>query len=167
MEHGISEVGKALQRLLSIISGPSEEADPAAYQQLMITMIILFCASGTGIYGAVISGISSDHSILISKAILDFFHSYDICLFCREDSFFDSHTSAAGAAVYVLCRKIYLPFYYRIYDQRFQSRRRDPYDSYCFSHAEDKNASYCFNAAINAAGFSSKLSLGILYGLSF
>ena len=73
MEHGISEVGKALQRLLSKISGPSEEADPAAYQQLMITMIILFCASGTGIYGAVISGISSDHSILISKAILDFF----------------------------------------------------------------------------------------------
>ena len=98
---------------------------------------------------------------------LTLFHSYDICLFCRENSIFDSYTSAAGITVYVFCGKIYLSLHYPIYDQRFQSRRRDPYDSYCFSHAEDKNASYCFNAAINAAGFSSKLSLGILYGLSF
>ena len=38
-----------------------------------MTAIVLFCASGTGIYGAIVSGISGDHSILIAKAILDFF----------------------------------------------------------------------------------------------
>lgn len=40
---------------------------------LMVTAIVLFCASGTGIYGSLISGMSGDHSILISKAILDLF----------------------------------------------------------------------------------------------
>ena len=39
----------------------------------LVTAIVLFCASGTGIYGAIVSGISGDHSILIAKAILDFF----------------------------------------------------------------------------------------------
>lgn len=40
---------------------------------LLVTAIVLFCASGTGIYGAIISGMTGDHSILLAKAILDFF----------------------------------------------------------------------------------------------
>ena len=43
--------------------------------QLMVTAMVLFCASGTGIYGSLVSGMTGDHSILISKAILDFFTS--------------------------------------------------------------------------------------------
>ena len=38
----------------------------------LVTIIVLFCASGTGIYGSMISGMNGDHSILIAKAILDF-----------------------------------------------------------------------------------------------
>lgn len=38
-----------------------------------MTMLVLFCASGTGIYGSLDSGMSGDHTILISKSILDFF----------------------------------------------------------------------------------------------
>lgn len=38
-----------------------------------VTVIVLFCASGTGIYGTLVSGMSGDHSILISKSILDLF----------------------------------------------------------------------------------------------
>ena len=34
---------------------------------------MLFCVSGTGIYGSLISGMSGDHSILIAKSILDLF----------------------------------------------------------------------------------------------
>lgn len=41
--------------------------------QLMVTAMVLFCASGTGIYGALMSGMTGDHSILIAKSILDFF----------------------------------------------------------------------------------------------
>lgn len=39
----------------------------------LVTIIVLFCASGTGIYGALTAGMTGDNSILISKSILDFF----------------------------------------------------------------------------------------------
>ena len=47
---------------------PEEE-----YMGTLVTIIVLFCASATGIYGSLDSGISGDHSILITKSILDFF----------------------------------------------------------------------------------------------
>ena len=40
---------------------------------LLVTAIVLFCASGTGIYGTIVSGMNGDHSILIAKSILDLF----------------------------------------------------------------------------------------------
>lgn len=43
------------------------------HSQLLVTAIVLFCASGTGIYGSIAAGFTGDHSILIAKAILDFF----------------------------------------------------------------------------------------------
>lgn len=46
---------------------------PSGDSALLVTAIVLFCASGTGIYGSIVSGMSGDHSILISKAILDLF----------------------------------------------------------------------------------------------
>lgn len=50
------------------IALPQEE-----YTATLVTVIVLFCASGTGIYGSLDSGISGDHTILMSKSILDFF----------------------------------------------------------------------------------------------
>lgn len=38
----------------------------------LVTIIVLFCASGTGIYGSLTAGMTGDNSILISKSILDF-----------------------------------------------------------------------------------------------
>lgn len=46
--------------------------DPSG-SELLVTAIVLFCASGTGIYGSIVAGFTGDHSILIAKAILDFF----------------------------------------------------------------------------------------------
>ena len=37
------------------------------YMSMLVTIIVLFCASGTGIYGSLDSGMSGDHAILISK----------------------------------------------------------------------------------------------------
>ena len=56
------------------IALPQEE-----YTATLVTVIVLFCASGTGIYGSLDSGISGDHTILMSKSILDFFTAV-ICL---------------------------------------------------------------------------------------
>ena len=70
----INDAGAAMQRLISRFikvsgSGMSEEE----FQGLLLTTIVLFCASGTGIYGSIVSGMTGDHSILLAKAILDFF----------------------------------------------------------------------------------------------
>lgn len=40
---------------------------------LMVTATVLFSASGTGIYGSLDAGMTGNHSVLIAKAILDFF----------------------------------------------------------------------------------------------
>ncbi len=38
-----------------------------------VSALVLFCASGTGIFGALQSGLNGDHTLLITKSILDFF----------------------------------------------------------------------------------------------
>lgn len=43
------------------------------YLATLLTVIVLFCASGTGIYGSLDAGMTGDSTILISKSILDFF----------------------------------------------------------------------------------------------
>lgn len=43
------------------------------FMNTLVTIIVLFCASGTGIYGSIVAGISGDNSVLISKSILDLF----------------------------------------------------------------------------------------------
>jgi uncharacterized membrane protein YqgA involved in biofilm formation len=45
------------------------------YLDILIGIVPLFCASGTGIYGAMHSSFTGDHSILFVKSILDFFTS--------------------------------------------------------------------------------------------
>lgn len=39
----------------------------------LVTAVVLFCASGTGIYGSLLAGFNGDHSVLLAKTILDFF----------------------------------------------------------------------------------------------
>lgn len=71
------KLGKRLEavgdKLRTTISGSESSMEHDQYISGLVTAIVLFCASGTGIYGAIVSGISGDHSILIAKSILDFF----------------------------------------------------------------------------------------------
>lgn len=62
-------IEKASEKLLRALL---KDAEPDQ-KDLMLTAIVLFCASGTGIYGALDSGMTGSHSILITKAVLDFF----------------------------------------------------------------------------------------------
>ncbi len=61
-------IEKGSIKLAKLIPGQSDTDNT-----LLVTTIVLFCASGTGIYGTIISGMSGDHSILIAKSILDLF----------------------------------------------------------------------------------------------
>ena len=70
----ISKACEGMQHIVSRLlpaktSGMSEEE----FNATLITIIVLFCASSTGIYGCIVSGMTGDHTILLSKSILDFF----------------------------------------------------------------------------------------------
>ena len=69
----INKGGLALQKGISRFVKTSSDVPEAEFEATLVTCITLFCASGTGIYGSIIAGMSADHSVLIAKAILDLF----------------------------------------------------------------------------------------------
>lgn len=66
----LESLQKPLGSLMKTGSTP-EEHD--AYMNMFITVLVLFCASANGIYGALDAGMSGDHTMLISKSVLDLF----------------------------------------------------------------------------------------------
>lgn len=74
VERGISGAVNSLRKLgqKRHSSGTTLDAHESFIQSL-VAIIILFCASGTGIFGAMREGMTGDPSILIAKAFLDFF----------------------------------------------------------------------------------------------
>ena len=49
-------------------TSPSEE-----YMSMFLSLLVICCLSGTGIFGALNQGMTGDSSVLIAKAVLDFF----------------------------------------------------------------------------------------------
>ena len=70
----INGLGRGLLGIMDKLRLPMKKGlDLKEFNQRFLTVIVMFCASGTGIYGAIVSGMNGDHSILITKAILDLF----------------------------------------------------------------------------------------------
>jgi len=69
----INRSAKGMQQLISYFVKTPSGIDQETFDTTLVTVIVLFCASGTGIYGTLTEGISGDATILISKSILDFF----------------------------------------------------------------------------------------------
>ena len=70
----ITKGGQMLQKPSSkIFTNQKLECGQEEFFSMVVTVIVLFCTSGTGIYGCIDSGMTGDHTILISKSILDFF----------------------------------------------------------------------------------------------
>ena len=42
-------------------------------QQDFVSVLVVFCFSGSGIFGALQSGLNGDHTVLLAKAVMDFF----------------------------------------------------------------------------------------------
>ncbi|MDO3410264.1 DUF554 domain-containing protein [Saccharibacillus sp. CPCC 101409] len=79
LEKGIERLaGKIrgpIERLLPAgVSGSSSGAgpDPNVFMQQFVGIVVLFCASGTGIFGALNEGMTGDYTVLLSKSFLDF-----------------------------------------------------------------------------------------------
>jgi hypothetical protein len=65
--------GRMMQKAISKVLPNKSDLSEEEFEVTLTTVIVLFCASGTGIYGSIVSGMTGDHSILISKSILDLF----------------------------------------------------------------------------------------------
>lgn len=56
-----------------IVTNKNTSISEEEFMTTLVTVIVLFCASGTGIYGSIVSGMTGDNSILIAKSVLDLF----------------------------------------------------------------------------------------------
>jgi uncharacterized membrane protein YqgA involved in biofilm formation len=66
--------GRLMQSGISkIFKNSNTQISQEEFEATLCTVIVLFCASGTGIYASIVSGMTGDHSILIAKSILDLF----------------------------------------------------------------------------------------------
>lgn len=69
----VQKGAKWLQVLISRFLKNTSCLPEEEYISTLVMIIVLFCASGTGIYGTLMEGMIGDPTILISKSILDFF----------------------------------------------------------------------------------------------
>lgn len=70
----INKGAEAMQRpVAKLLHGQNAGMSQAEFNATLVTVIVLFCASGTGIYGSLDAGMTGDSTILISKSILDLF----------------------------------------------------------------------------------------------
>lgn len=74
MESGVQYAGMMIQRALSrILPTPEHRLPQDVYTQNFTALIVLFCASGTGVVGSLTEGMSGDYQLLIIKSALDIF----------------------------------------------------------------------------------------------
>ena len=69
LEHRLHRGIKKLGTKIDMFNHTDEQ------RERYITLIVIFCAGGTGIFGALMEGIDGDSSILLTKSTLDFFTS--------------------------------------------------------------------------------------------
>ena len=70
----IQRGARLMQRVASkIVKQKGTSISEEEFMTTLVTVIVLFCASGTGIYGSIVSGMTGDNSILIAKSVLDLF----------------------------------------------------------------------------------------------
>ena len=72
----IHKSGEYMQKIVSkVVKVKNADVGEKKEQNMnfLVTLIILFCFSASGVYGSMVSGIAGDHSMLFAKSILDIF----------------------------------------------------------------------------------------------
>ena len=71
----ISRGGALLEKPISCLLGSRSEDGMSReeFLSLLVTAIVLFCSSGTGIYGCLDAGMTGNATVLLSKSVLDLF----------------------------------------------------------------------------------------------
>lgn len=73
IESGINKAASSTRTLIDKIFPPVEGLSQEEFLDKFVAILVLFCASGTGVFGSMHEGMTGDPSILYIKTILDFF----------------------------------------------------------------------------------------------
>lgn len=113
------------------------------YMTMLVTIIVLFCASGTGIYGSLDSGMSGDHTILISKSILDFFTAMIFGGTLGMVVAAGCDPAVRDLSRDLRCGEVHLSAYHTGYDRGLQGLRRFPSSGHRFPHRKNPQLPGC------------------------
>jgi uncharacterized protein len=72
-EKGIEWCANKVKDPIEKIFSSNNTMEAKDFMEKFVGIVVLFCASGTGIFGALNEGMTGDPSILLSKSFLDFF----------------------------------------------------------------------------------------------
>jgi uncharacterized membrane protein YqgA involved in biofilm formation len=75
LETGIQKLASKTRKLIEKIAKPTSDVSHEEFLEKFVAIMVLFCVSGTGIFGAMSEGMTGDATLLIVKAILDLFTS--------------------------------------------------------------------------------------------
>ena len=73
LEHGVERLIQWLRRLFGRYVPKTPSAQDDAFIVKFVSITVLFCASGMGIFGAAQEGMTGEPNILMAKAVLDLF----------------------------------------------------------------------------------------------
>lgn len=99
-------VGKINRKKIALLDTLDGEAKAEAQAELNLQLELLclsmaiICFSGTGIFGALNEGLDGDHSILLAKAVLDFF---TVLVIAAQIGMFISVFALPQAVVFLVC----------------------------------------------------------------
>lgn len=69
----VLKVGLGIQKLSGFVLDKVMKNADQQKNDMMLTAVVLFCASATGIYGTLDAGMTGNHTLLIAKSMADFF----------------------------------------------------------------------------------------------
>lgn len=76
LEKGIGKIGGLVRRAMDRGGSAEKSGSEMSHEEFLekfVAILVLFCASGTGIFGSMNEGMTGDPSILFTKSILDLF----------------------------------------------------------------------------------------------
>ncbi|MTJ79772.1 MAG: DUF554 domain-containing protein [Telmatospirillum sp.] len=76
LEKGIQKVATRTRGIIdALVPTKGKALSPDEFLEKFVALVVLFCASGTGIFGSMAEGMTNDPSLLFAKALLDLFTS--------------------------------------------------------------------------------------------
>ena len=99
----VNKVNKKQIGLLETLEGEEREkaqADLTLKLELLSLSMAIICFSGTGFFGALNEGLDNDHSILLAKAVLDFF---TVLVIAAQIGYFVSVFAIPQAVIFLIC----------------------------------------------------------------